>query len=330
VRFIEQGRRIRGGFLRLEPAHHPNTAEKFCHASLCSTAMPLCHWPAHVIQTIHGQVHDWMNEIYPRWVAAHGIMMSRPCTGTKRPVFSIDDGSVGLRDGGVLTQPRHTVKPGRSQDFGIEGMELPETSSRAEYFPSLSTAMPQVQEIWRAPDELVVRHGISSAGIPALLIATSGIYEPYSTESPCSARRSVISRTAPLKSRAGYAHTPAIETSVTRRIRLVIPDVAIGSAGIPAELFMSHNQFVRALSNLLYLRHRVDNDGKYFCPRDGFGLIHPFIPKSWLFRVFTVCRGWGQDSSMRTNRSIINLKHWALRPVHGVTIMIPCAATQRG
>ncbi len=44
-----------------------------------STAMPLCHWPCscypnHSLQ----QNNDWMNEIYPRWVAAHGIMIVAP------------------------------------------------------------------------------------------------------------------------------------------------------------------------------------------------------------------------------------------------------------
>ena len=44
-----------------------------------STAMPLCHWPCscypnHAI----GQVVDWMNELYPRWVAAHGVMIITP------------------------------------------------------------------------------------------------------------------------------------------------------------------------------------------------------------------------------------------------------------
>jgi multimeric flavodoxin WrbA len=47
--------------------------------SCVSTAMPLCHWPCscypnHAI----GQVGDWMHEIYPRWVEAHGVMIVTP------------------------------------------------------------------------------------------------------------------------------------------------------------------------------------------------------------------------------------------------------------
>jgi len=38
-----------------------------------STAMPLCHWPCSCYPNHSlGQTGDWMNDIYPQWVAAHG------------------------------------------------------------------------------------------------------------------------------------------------------------------------------------------------------------------------------------------------------------------
>ena len=41
--------------------------------------MPLCHWPCSCYPNhALGQVNDWMNEIYPRWVAAHGVMIVTP------------------------------------------------------------------------------------------------------------------------------------------------------------------------------------------------------------------------------------------------------------
>jgi multimeric flavodoxin WrbA len=44
-----------------------------------STAMPLCHWPCSCYPNYSlGQVHDWMNDIYPMWAAAHGIMIITP------------------------------------------------------------------------------------------------------------------------------------------------------------------------------------------------------------------------------------------------------------
>jgi multimeric flavodoxin WrbA len=47
--------------------------------SCVSTAMPLCHWPCSCYPN-HSlrQNNDWMNELYPRWVAAHGIMIVAP------------------------------------------------------------------------------------------------------------------------------------------------------------------------------------------------------------------------------------------------------------
>ncbi|MEQ1730458.1 MAG: NAD(P)H-dependent oxidoreductase, partial [Vicinamibacterales bacterium] len=44
-----------------------------------STAMPLCNWPCSCYPNhAMGQVNDWMAEIYPRWVAAHGVMIVTP------------------------------------------------------------------------------------------------------------------------------------------------------------------------------------------------------------------------------------------------------------
>jgi len=44
-----------------------------------STASALCHWPCSCYPNHSlGQTQDWMNEIYPMWVAAHGIMIITP------------------------------------------------------------------------------------------------------------------------------------------------------------------------------------------------------------------------------------------------------------
>jgi multimeric flavodoxin WrbA len=44
-----------------------------------STAAALCHWPCSCYPNhAMGQTQDWMNEIYPMWVAAHGVMIITP------------------------------------------------------------------------------------------------------------------------------------------------------------------------------------------------------------------------------------------------------------
>ena len=44
-----------------------------------STSPALCHWPCSCYPNYSlGQTQDWMNEIYPMWVAAHGVMLVTP------------------------------------------------------------------------------------------------------------------------------------------------------------------------------------------------------------------------------------------------------------
>src|SRR5215207_3213855 len=54
--------------------------------SCVSTSMALCHWPCSCYPNYSlGQVHDWMNEIYPMWVEAHGIMVITPVNWYQAP-----------------------------------------------------------------------------------------------------------------------------------------------------------------------------------------------------------------------------------------------------
>ena len=47
--------------------------------SCVSTSMALCHWPCSCYPNYSlGQTDDWMNEIYPLWVAARGILIVAP------------------------------------------------------------------------------------------------------------------------------------------------------------------------------------------------------------------------------------------------------------
>jgi multimeric flavodoxin WrbA len=54
--------------------------------SCVSTSMALCHWPCSCYPNYSlGQTHDWMNEIYPLWVAAHDIMIITPVNWYQAP-----------------------------------------------------------------------------------------------------------------------------------------------------------------------------------------------------------------------------------------------------
>lgn len=54
--------------------------------SCVSTAIPLCHWPCSCYPNYSlGQTDVWMNELYPMWVAAHGIMIITPVNWYQTP-----------------------------------------------------------------------------------------------------------------------------------------------------------------------------------------------------------------------------------------------------
>jgi multimeric flavodoxin WrbA len=51
-----------------------------------STAQPLCHWPCSCYPNFAmGQTSDWMNDIYPMWAAAHGVMIVTPVNWYQAP-----------------------------------------------------------------------------------------------------------------------------------------------------------------------------------------------------------------------------------------------------
>src|SRR6185503_12004461 len=93
-----------------------------------STAMPLCHWPCscypnHAI----GQVNDWMNEIYSRWVAAHGVIVVTPVYWYQAPaVLKLMIDRLVCADGGnpdpTTTHGKH---PDEAKAIEVKGWDYP-------------------------------------------------------------------------------------------------------------------------------------------------------------------------------------------------------------
>jgi multimeric flavodoxin WrbA len=78
-RSIERHRGFRTDFLDLSRlASEYGRVIHPCKACV-STAMPLCHWPCSCYPNHgQGQAGDWMNEIYPLWAGAHGVLIVTP------------------------------------------------------------------------------------------------------------------------------------------------------------------------------------------------------------------------------------------------------------
>jgi multimeric flavodoxin WrbA len=87
-----------------------------------STAMPLCHWPCSCYPNhAMGQVNDWMNEIYPRWVAAHGVLIVTPVYWYQAPaVLKLMIDRLVCADGG---NPDPTTTKGKKPELA-KALEL--------------------------------------------------------------------------------------------------------------------------------------------------------------------------------------------------------------
>jgi multimeric flavodoxin WrbA len=93
-----------------------------------STAQPLCHWPCSCYPNYAmGQANDWMNEIYPKWVAAHGVMIVTPVNWYQAPagLKAMIDRLV-CADGG---NPDPTTTGGKdpqaAKDLEMQGWDYP-------------------------------------------------------------------------------------------------------------------------------------------------------------------------------------------------------------
>ena len=147
--------------------------------------MPLCHWPCscypnHALD----QIHDWMNEIYERWVAAHAIVIVTPTHwySTSSALKLMIDRLV-CADGG---NPDPTSTHGKKPDGG-EGARARRAGTTRSTSPGASTALvvhgdvAGIEGSRRALSDWLDWMGLIDAGSQARLDRFIGYYEPYAT-----------------------------------------------------------------------------------------------------------------------------------------------------
>jgi len=74
-----------------------------------------------------GQTVDWMNELYPRWVAAHGVMIITPVYWYQAPsVLKLMMDRLVCADGGNPDQTStHGKKPAEAKALELKGWHYP-------------------------------------------------------------------------------------------------------------------------------------------------------------------------------------------------------------
>jgi multimeric flavodoxin WrbA len=93
-----------------------------------STAMPLCNWPCSCYPNhTMGQVNGWMNEIYPRWAAAHGVLIVTPVYWYQAPsVLKLMIDRLVCADGGNPDPTAtHGKNPAQAKALELKGWHYP-------------------------------------------------------------------------------------------------------------------------------------------------------------------------------------------------------------
>ena len=153
-----------------------------------STAMPLCHWPCSCYPNHSlGQTGDWMNEIYPRWVAAHAIVIVSPVYWYQSPgpLKQMIDRLVCADGGNPDPSSTHGKKAVEAKDLEMKGWDYPQHLAGRAYGLMVHGDVAGIEGSRRSLTDWLDWMGLIDAGQPALLDRFIGYYEPYATSHEC-------------------------------------------------------------------------------------------------------------------------------------------------
>jgi multimeric flavodoxin WrbA len=149
-----------------------------------STAMPLCHWPCSCYPNhALGQVNDWMHEIYPRWVAAHGIFIVTPVHWYQAPsVLKLMIDRLVCADGGNPDPTTtHGKDPRRAKALELEGWGYPRHLAGRHFAVVVHGDAAGTENLRRSLTDWLQDMHLVPAGYPATIDRMLGYYEPYAT-----------------------------------------------------------------------------------------------------------------------------------------------------
>ena len=149
-----------------------------------STAAPLCHWPCSCYPNhAMGQTQDWMNEIYPLWVAAHGVMIVSPVNWyqVSSPVKLMMDRLV-CADGG---NPDPTLTDGKdaalAKKVELGGWDYPRHLAGRAFSVIVHGDVAGVENVRRSLSDWLKFMKLVPAGANAEVDRYIGYWEPYAT-----------------------------------------------------------------------------------------------------------------------------------------------------
>jgi multimeric flavodoxin WrbA len=149
-----------------------------------STAMPLCHWPCSCYPNhALGQVNDWMNDLYPRWVAAHGVMIITPVYWYQAPsVLKLMMDRLVCADGGNPDPTStHGKKPAEAKALELKGWSYPRHLAGRLSSVVVHGDAAGVETLRRSLTDWLSDMHLEPADSRGGLDRYVGYYEPYAT-----------------------------------------------------------------------------------------------------------------------------------------------------
>lgn len=152
--------------------------------SCVATSMALCHWPCSCYPNYSlGQTDDWMNEIYPLWVAAHGVMIITPVHWYQAPTVlkAMMDRLVCADGGNPDPSSTHgkTVKEAKALE--LRGWAYPRHLAGRFFAVVVHGDAAGAETLRRSLSDWLTDMSLISAGRVAELDGYLGYMEPYAT-----------------------------------------------------------------------------------------------------------------------------------------------------
>ena len=152
--------------------------------SCVGTSMALCHWPCSCYPNYSlGQTDDWMNEIYPLWVAAHGILIVAPVNWYHAPAAlkSMMDRLVCADGGNPDPSSTHGKKAAEAKALELKGWPYPRHLAGRHFALVVHGDSVGAETLRRSLSDWLTDMGLISAGRTAEADGYVGYMEPYAT-----------------------------------------------------------------------------------------------------------------------------------------------------